>query len=451
MPNLTRITNYIDNFIYTVSRPRIAQILSSTVNAETIKNADINTRLMSVGALLTSGRVEECILLADQLDFSDITTEDSSLLVLIIFSKFYEHGLIDHHNAKALKQLLTAICPEALLAHTQKKIGPLSLINLDYAHTINPSVSGVVFFSEFIFSPGSRKCEVGYRIQRALASKGWDVSLFTAGEVKNYTSINQKDFAVIDVFAFYQMALDDTLAILARLRRFFRKIVMVDTDVWAGRFDDMLRSISSQTDYIWGLTAEWRLADEPEFKGRTILFPSFGGFDHLSNIIEAPLDWSTCTFNFTGSVQSYNLNRIAWLLEFIHRNDPIELKITNPQVDDGFEPEYSQQLYAQETAATHAAINLTTRKDGSRIVTGRSFEVISLNRLLVQESCPVFNRYFIEGEHFLEFSNIDELGAIIDFLRLHPKTAQALCRHGHRFYDERYSCKKLVEHFQTLL
>lgn len=147
----------------------------------------------------------------------------------------------------------------------------------------------------------------------------------------------------------------------------------------------------------------------------------------------------------------YNLNRIAWLLEFIHFDLPMELNITDPEVDDGLDPMYSQQVYAQKLAATHSAISLITRMDGSRPFTGRSFEVISLNRLLVQETCPAFHNYFEEGEHFLEFSDIDELSTIIEFLRSHPKMAQMVSFQGYQFYKERYSSKKLVEHIQTFL
>lgn len=453
MPNIDIINHYINNFLFTVSRPRIAEILSSSVNIENIKNADTATKLMSLGALFTTGKSDECISLADQVTFSEIKDEDSSLLALILFSKFYEHGLIGPHNANSLKHLLTAICPGALLAHKRFKepLPPHGLVKLDYSHEIHSSVCGAIFTGKFVLGPNSRKSEIGYRLKNALASQGWAVSILPVTDVSRYSSVNIKDFALIDVFAFQQMAVEDVCNILSLLRRSFRKLILFDADVWAGRFDDMLRAVSSHIDYIWGFTAGWRLIDEPIFKGRSILFPNFGGFDHLDNIIKAPLDWNSCTFNFTGAVQSYNLNRIYWLLEFVNRNLPVEIKITNPEIDDGLDPASSQQMYAQVVAATHAAINLTTRTDGSRIVTGRSLEVISLNRLLVQENCPVFNRYFVEGEHFLEFSETDGLVSIIEFLRSHPKTAQKVCSLGHRFYLESYSCKKLVEHFQTLL
>ncbi|HCE66581.1 MAG: hypothetical protein A2X82_05830 [Geobacteraceae bacterium GWC2_55_20] len=453
MPNIDIINHYINNLLFTVSRPRIAEILSSSVNIENIKKADTATKLMSLGALFTTGKFDECIQLADKLDFSEITDEDSLLLVLILFSKFYEHGLVGHYNANSLKHLLTAICPGALLAHKQFKepFSPPTLIKLDYSHDISSSVSGAIFTGEFTLGPNSRKSEIGYRIKKALISQGWAVSIFPVTDVRGYSSVNIKDFALIDVFAFQLLEVEDICNILSLLRRSFRKIILFDADVWAGRFDDMLRAISSHIDYIWGFTADWRLIDEPVFKGRSILFPNFGGFDHLEKIITAPLDWNSCTFNFTGAVQSYNLNRIYWLLEIIHRNLPLKIKITNPEIDDGLDPASSQQMYAQVVAATHAAINLTTRTDGSRIVTGRSLEVISLNRLLIQENCPAFNRYFVEGEHFLEFSDTDELDTIIEFLGSHPKTAQKVCSLGHRFYLDRYSCKKLVEHFQTFL
>lgn len=447
------LTNYIQHLFYAVSNPRMAEVLSSSVTIDKVMASDVNTKLMGLGALFTSGKLDECIQLADQLDLSDIPDEEASLLVLIIFSKFYEHGTINHQNSDAFKHLLTSICPKALQSHKKykKPLSPQPLIQLDYSHMVNAHVSGVVFFSEFIFGPGSRKCEVGYRIQKALSSQGWDVSLSTVGDIWDYSDLTQKDFAIIDVFAFYQMPFEDICAIISRLKRFFRKIIMVDTDVWAGRSDDMLRSIEGSIDYIWGFTADWCLVDEPAFKDRSIIFPNFGGFDHLDDIIGRATDWSSCTFNFTGSVQPYNINRISWLLDFCYRNLPVEIKITNPKADDGLDHASSQRLYAMEVASTNAAINLTTRTDGTRIVTGRSIEVISLNRLLIQESCPVFNRYFVEGEHFLEFCDTDELAVTIEFLRSHPQTAQMLCSQGYIFYKEKYSCKKLVQHFQTLL
>lgn len=452
MPNSNNITTYVQNFLYTVSRPHLADALLSSVDVEKLVHADVTTKLMSLGAMLHSGDCSKWIQLVTHLDFKEIPRDERSLLVLIIFTKFNEYGLVDINRANFLKHILTAICPEALLAHTESN-EPISspLITLDYCRDIRSSVKGAIFVGEFVFGPNSRKSEIGYRIKKAISSQGWAVSLLPIQEVHHYSSPEKNDFALIDVFTFHNMAPDNICSVLSRLRNYFRKIILFDVDVWAGRFDSMLQAISGHVDYIWGFTADWKLTGEQCFQGRSIAFPYFGGFDHLSTIIDATLDWNTCSFNFTGSVQSYNINRIYWILEFMHRNVPIEVNITHPLVDDGLEPDQSQQQYAQEVATTHAAINLISRGDGSRPATGRSFEVPSLNRLLIQESCPVFHRYFVEGEHFFEFSDIEQLSTIIEFLRSHPKTAQTICSQGHQFYREHYSCRKLVEHLQTIL
>jgi hypothetical protein len=453
MPNLDNITKYVQKFLYAVSRPHIADALLYSVDVEKLVHADVDTKLMSLGAMLHSGDSNTWIQLVSHLDFKEIPLEERSLLILIIFTNFNMHGLADIHRANFLKHILTAICPEALLSHTQYNDIPpqKSLIKLNYAQTINPEVRGLIFFSEFIFATGSRKCEVGYRIQHALASQGWQVALHHSADIQHYSSTVTHDFVIIDALAFNQMETDDICVTLSRLRRYFRKIILIDTDVWAGRSDDMLRSVADHIDYIWGFTSDWRLTEEQAFRDRSIVFPYFGGFDHLSEIIDGDLNWNSCTFNFTGSVQLYNLNRINWLLDLVQRNLPVKIKITTPEIDDGLDPLHSQHIYAQTVAETHGALNLTSRGDGSRPATGRSFEVMSLNRLLVQESCPVFHNYFVEGEHFFEFSDIEQLGSTLDFLRSHPKTAQAICTQGHQFYKEHYSCKKLVEHLQTIL
>lgn len=453
MPNVTTITSYMESLLYTVSRPHIAEILLPSVGADRLKNVDANTKLISLGALLASGKLDECIQLSGQLNFDDISTADRPFLALYMFSIFYEHCLTNRHLANTLKHLLIAISPDSLLAHRKCK-EPLvrsSMINLDYAKTLSSSVSGVIFFREFLFDADSRKCEAGYRIQNALVSQGWDVALFPMGYIQQFSSVVQADFVIIDVCAFSAKSVDDVCETLIRLRRYFRKIIMVDVDVWSGTYDDMLRALSGHIDYIWGFSADWCVSSETDFMERSIQFPCMGGFDHLDYIIGSELNWNSCSFNFTGSVQGYSPNRIYWLLESMCRNLPIEINITNPAVDDGLDPLKSQHIYAEVLAATHTAINLTTRRDGSRPATGRAFEVLSLNRLLVQESCPVFHRYFVEGEHFLEFSDIDELCTIIEFLRSHPKTAQKICSQGHQYYRERYSCQKLAEHIQTFL
>lgn len=433
-------------------------MIASSFNIDSLSKTDMVEKLLILGALLKTERYNEFSLLVQKLDFSDNTPDERNFLVLCIFTTFSESLLTNYttssHIASALLQLFTVISPDAVLAHKtcSETVKQQELITLDYASVISPSVRGTVFSRENFFGPGSRKSEIGYRIQSSLASQNWDILLLPVMEILSYSSLATQDFVIVDVGIFWSLPhLDQRHDIIARLRLYFRKIIIFDPDPWTGLNDNILRSMADHIDYIWGFTPDWSLTKEPCFRGRSILFPNIGGFEYLTSPQNINLNWSKCTFNFTGSVQGFNLNRVYWILEAVRLNLPIEIIITNPGIDDGLDCEHSLLLYIQKLAASHASLNLATRRDGSRMLTGRAIEVISLNRLLLQEYCPALHQYYIEDEHFIEFKDIKGLTTCLEFLTTHPKIAQTICSQGHQFYQERYSCKKMVDHFQTLL
>ena len=458
MVNQEKIVSLVESLIYYVAKPHMSEAIASSYDINSLAIADNGAKFLVMGALLKTGRFDDFSSLIQTLDFSDCTPEHRSHLAHCIFTTFSESLLVNFEttsgHAAALLQLLTAISQDTILAHKIRcePVKQTTLITLNYAQTINPSISGVVFSRENSFGPGSRKSEFGYRIQSSLASQGWNIVLLPLKELVSYSSLTTCDFVLVDVGLFWKLPPPEQLHdILSHLKRYFRKIIIYEPDPWTGIFDEILRSMSNSVDYIWGFTPDWSLTKESCYIDKSILFPNVGGFEILSGHQKSDLGWNRCTFNFTGSVQGYNLNRVYWILEAIRLHLPIEILITNPGSDDGLDCESSLLLYMQKLASSHASLNLATRKDGSRMLTGRAVEVISLNRLLIQEYCPALRRYYVEGDHFLEFREIEELQTIIDFLKLHPKTAQMICAQGNQFYKERYSCRKMVEHIQTLL
>ena len=99
--------------------------------------------------------------------------------------------------APYLLLLLTAVFPQGMRAHEQSYVRPDNkLVEFEYASKISPLVSGVVFFREFMFGPGSRKHEFGHRIQTALASQEWDIRLVAIEGVRGYSSQEIKDLAL---------------------------------------------------------------------------------------------------------------------------------------------------------------------------------------------------------------------------------------------------------------
>lgn len=455
---IEEINRYIEGLLYSFNRPDFAKMLVNSVDFDTLATADTEARLTSLGALLITEKFDVFSSVVKRLNFSNIAADERTYLANKIFAIF--SGMIlankqpPHDFHEALKHLLAAICPESILAH-ERNSGPFaqrSLIELEYARKISPAISGKVFFREFMFGPNTRKHEFGYRIKTALASQGWDVSLLPFHEIDQYSSQSIQDFVLIDLGGFFvKPPFDGVADFFFSLKQYFRKIILIDADPWVGTHNEMILALSDHIDYIWGFTADWSISQEPPFRDRSILFPNVGGFDDLDKSEPAPLDWNTCTFSFTGSVQGYNLNRIYWIIESIARNLPVTINITNPGLDDGLDHEQSLRLYAQTLASTHASLNFTTRRDGSRILTGRAIEVISMNRLLLQEKCPALESYYLEGEHFLDFLDIEGLHTNIEFLMSHPRAAQKISDQGYQFYHEKYSSKKLVEHFQTFL
>lgn len=459
MVNLDNINRFRSCLRGSEGKPHLYEGIISSVDIETIAKADSDTKLMLVGSYFAAGRHTELARLLDGIDFSEIAFADRSFLALCIFKEDYEKYLENKESvsaiAESVQQILRAICPEVMSAHTRlldKDARQQSLLEFEYATTVDPSVHGVVFFREFMFTEGSRKHEFGHRIQTALSSQGWNVLLLENSEIVSYSCVGKRDFVLVDTAVFGLLPDDVTrCACFERLRQYFRKIIVIEADPWSSQHSQALRSVAEYVDYIWGFTTEWELLADPCFKDKGLLFPNVGGFDHLTQLKILPCNWDSCRFNFTGSVLSYNLNRAYWVLELLRRGMPVSIKVTYPGVDDGLDRESSLRFYARELASTYASLNFTTRKDGSRIITGRSVEIISLNRLLIQEHCPSFHKYYTDGEHFLEFNDIDGLCTAIDFLSMHPKVAQKICAQGYEFYHERYSSRKMVEYIQMLL
>ena len=59
--------------------------------------------------------------------------------------------------------------------------------------------------------------------------------------------------------------------------------------------------------------------------------------------------------------------------------------------------------------------------------------------------------FFVPGEHYLEFSTLPELAALIRFVREHPAEAEVVRQQGHAFVKERYSDEKLIGYLDKAL
>ena len=153
---------------------------------------------------------------------------------------------------------------------------------------------------------------------------------------------------------------------------------------------------------------------------------------------------------FSGSVRGFNCPRAFWLSTAEHLNLPIKIKLSTHE-EDGLSALESYALYMRGLTEATCCLNLTMRLDLDHIVVGRSFEAILAGALLVQEATPGMHRYFIAGEHYLEFSTLAELSAIARFINENREEAEEIRRRGNAFALEHYSDEKLVGYLDALL
>lgn len=458
----TPIVDLFNAFSYPLLKTGLAQSLASQFSTHDIHCSSLGENILMAGSLLAVGRINDYTSLIEQTNFTSLSYNDRVTFTAALFRSFHKQLFPPPGNAicaEALHCIVQNLLPDLMnpLASTCEGFSPSpslsGLIQLPYASRIRPDVKGAVFFRQFTMGPDSRQHEFGLRIQKNLASQGWDVSLHSPVSLQSVFPSGMFDFALIDVGLLNALNSSEVSVIeeVKRIRRNFRKVIVVEPDPWCAEHIPLLNEVMEHIDFVWGLTTDWPFLYQHSCTGKAILFPNVGGFDDMATEREAMEDWGRCTFSFVGSIGIPNLTRVYWALESLHHKLPISFVITDPCNDDGMDQETSLKSYARLLAASHSGVNFAKRLDGSRMLTGRTLEIISLKRLLLQETCPAMKSYFVEGEHFLEFSNIEELSTAVEFIRSHPKTAQMIAREGYEYYLQHYSGRKLVEHFQVLL
>ncbi|MEO5341301.1 MAG: glycosyltransferase [Magnetococcus sp. MYC-9] len=96
-------------------------------------------------------------------------------------------------------------------------------------------------------------------------------------------------------------------------------------------------------------------------------------------------------------------------------------------------------------------LRFTLRVDQRRTLHRQSFATLLGGGLLIQERTEEMHRYFIPGEHYLEFATLAELVAVGQFLRNEPEAAEAIRRRGHAFAQTHYGHEALVGHLDGFL
>ena len=111
----------------------------------------------------------------------------------------------------------------------------------------------------------------------------------------------------------------------------------------------------------------------------------------------------------------------------------------------------SHAAYLQLLTDATCCINISRDDQHRQITSYRAFEIIRSGALLIQETTATMGRYFIPGQHYLTFSNLSELAAILQFIQNEPQAATEIRQRGHAFAQEHYHNRTLIGYLDHAL
>lgn len=301
---------------------------------------------------------------------------------------------------------------------------------------------------------GSRLFDIGPRMTAAMNLYGWQAELYSTED--SFDELNfipeqcrkiKPDILILDDELLVSLH-HSYLKMINRLRQEHPSLKIVGYWLDAWERVESLQSISHALDIIWDLTASsltsWK---DSEFAHKILCMPCPFVWDQGS--AEIPL---IPHMLFAGSIQGFNWHRAFWMAAIEQRKLPLTKKISS-HAPDGLPALVSYGHYMQGLKEATCCLNLVMRPDHehTRIVTGRTFEVLMSGSLLIQESAPGMGYFFIPGEHYLEFTTIAELHALVDFITENREEAEQIRQRGHQFACDHYSNTKLIGYLDKAL
>lgn len=229
-----------------------------------------------------------------------------------------------------------------------------------------------------------------------------------ASEVRAYLdTVSPDDLILIDLQC-GTWSEPDHVEIAEKLASARAKSIGFLTDAWAEVGQEKLGLYQGVLNVIWG--------------GPEVLkvYNARGPTDSMADVTDFPIPCLAATRQvveqvrartrracFKGSIEQNNFPRLIWY-SALALNKNVDFQISSIHAD-GLSSEESYYEYVKEICRSDIICNFGMRSSGETIITGRFYEALAAGRLLLQERCAESTRYFIEGDHFLQFGSYDEL------------------------------------------
>jgi hypothetical protein len=308
-----------------------------------------------------------------------------------------------------------------------------------------------LFVTEFFFGPGSRRHDIGPRIKRAFDRSNWPCDMFHTGYIGNeiihwqadefYQKMgqNQPDLILLDSF---NIAPAEFAMAAARLRRDNPNIrfVLLIFDPWLGHLFERIRPLAEMVDLVWAPFPSAPLLAEPIFRNKLYFstFPVGIDYDELRH--QPRLRRAA----FQGAIEWYNYSRAYWIAMLERAKAPVTALVTQ-HVDDGLGAIESYRKYIETFLIYDSQLNFALRRDGSRLATGRAFEVIHCGGCLFQERTEDLDYYFTPQEHYFCFKTFDELMDLLKLAETEPERIQAVAAKGQAYYRAHFDDRLIID------
>jgi hypothetical protein len=142
---------------------------------------------------------------------------------------------------------------------------------------------------------------------------------------------------------------------------------------------------------------------------------------------------------FAGTVHSASVARIVWWAEALRAGLPIDFAITLPFDTPLLKSApIADVAYSNLLGGHQLAINLTQRLGGTRILTGRTMEVMLAGGVLLEENSVDSAYFFQPGVHYLPFESLADLRILIARLLSDAPRRRAIAEAAQR-WAQRYT------------
>jgi len=376
-------------------------------------------------------------------------TSDLRKFMMAALRDYYANGhVLDGPTASRLKAFSASFDPESRHVFDppayQDRDVPLQ--RFDYERKAPKGLSvGIYFRSKFY--PTSRPHDLAYRFQTAFEGAG-AISEIVEPD-KEPDRFIKCDIALIDDPHIFRKSADDKRRFIEQARRHAKCLVMIEMDPWAAGRSERLAANRDMYDVVWAMMPSLMDPDGmiDGLKASCMLFP-VGAPDIFQRHRRTSPEMAGEDIKFCGGIEEYNFYRYFWIVGALAGEHAPVIEVTN-HGDDGLGIADSLDRYVKRLGSSHACLNFVRRATGDVSMVGRTSDALCLEQLLVQEASTEVRPYLSPGEHFLQFSTLEELDEICARLGAGRSAYEDIRRAGASYFDAHYADDAVLRHMAT--